>query len=108
VSARAYSAAWEAEGPSADVGLWLSSWDFDSYVVDGRTLTYGSPEWESWFDGELNAERRRFVRLSLGTVPPRANLNGNPTMTPEEANGLMQLADVYRRFVAKHPTSTGI
>jgi len=106
--APAYLADVQAHEPSADVVLWLSSWDFDSYVVDGRTLTYGSPEWESWFDGELNAARRRFGRLFLVTVPPRANLNGKPTMTPEEANGLMQLADVYRRFIAKHPTSTGI
>jgi hypothetical protein len=97
-----------AREPNADVVLWLSSWDFDSYVVDGRALTYRTPEWESWLDGELDAARRRFGRLFLVTVPPRANLNGKPTMAPDEANDLMQLADVYRRFVAKHPTDTGI
>src|SRR5262249_14787263 len=105
---RFYLADVRAREPNADVVLWLSSWDFDSEVVNGRTLDYRSPEWESWLDGELDGARRRFGRLFLVTVPPRANLNGAPMMGLTEANDLMQLAGVYRRFVKQHPTDSGI
>ena len=89
-----------------DTVMWLSTWELSDYEVDGKRLRFGTPAFDRWLLGEMEATRRRVTdrgaRLALVTLPPQAE---TPTRDapPEQAKKTAHLNELFRQFAAQHP-----
>jgi hypothetical protein len=89
-----------------DTVMWLSTWELSDYEVDGKRLRFGTPAFDRWLLGEMEAVRQRVAgrraRLSLVTVPPQAD-NPLSDVQPQQTKKVEHLNDLFRQFAAQHP-----
>ncbi|MFM8305083.1 MAG: acyltransferase family protein [Actinomycetota bacterium] len=89
-----------------DTVLWLSTWELSDHEVDGKRLRFGTPAFDAWLLGEMEATRERVAahdaRLALVTVPPIAE-NPLTEASPAQAKRAQHLNELFRQFAREHP-----
>jgi peptidoglycan/LPS O-acetylase OafA/YrhL len=89
-------------------------WETYDKVVDGRTLAFGSPEYDAWFatqlDGLVAQVSAGGARVALLTAPcnqrPEA-LSGDKLPEDQPAR-IDHLNDLYRAAAARHPDAAAV
>ena len=89
-----------------DTVMWLSTWELSDYEVDGQRLRFGTPAFDTWLLGEMEATRQRVAahgaRLAMVTVPPIAE-NTLTDASPAQAKRTEHLNALFRKFAKEHP-----
>jgi peptidoglycan/LPS O-acetylase OafA/YrhL len=98
-----------------NVVLWMSSWEKQDLVVDGRTIVAGTPEWEAEImqrmDGalaELTANGARVVMVTEAAPAPNPAQGTETYDRAADDASYERLNGLLRRFQARHPDKVSI
>jgi peptidoglycan/LPS O-acetylase OafA/YrhL len=106
---RAYRDTWLQKFRPDVVGVFSSVWETYDKVVDGKTLAFGSPAFDTWFSRHLDALVGQLSRggahVALLTAPcnDRPDQVTGPTAPESDPRRIDHLNQLYRQAAKRHP-----
>jgi peptidoglycan/LPS O-acetylase OafA/YrhL len=100
------------QGASANVVVWLSTWETADRLVNGRWYKFGTPSGDKMLLEKLDESRRIITangaRILLLTVPPPAAHSDQTVRNPTQEAQFEHLNQLFQTFAAQHAESVTI